>query len=46
MARLELPRETLPARVNIVRSMGKAPVGDIGRPIMREQIKAAWPDFT
>jgi len=45
LVRLERPKETPPAKVRIIPRKGKHPVGDIGRPITREEIKAALADF-
>ena len=45
LVRLERPKETSLAKVRIVRRRGKHPVGDIGRPVTREEIKAALAEF-
>ena len=45
LVRLERPGETPPVKVRIISRKGKHPVGDIGQPIMREEIKAALADF-
>jgi len=45
LVRLERPRDTPPVRVRIIQRKGKHPVGDIGRAITREEIKAALTDF-
>jgi AbrB family looped-hinge helix DNA binding protein len=45
LVRLERPKETPAAKVRIIRRKGKHPVGDIGRPITREEIKTALADF-
>ena len=45
LVRLERPREPRPNKVKIIARKGKHPVGDIGRPITREEIKAALADF-
>ena len=37
--------QTPPAKVRIISRRGKHPVGDIGRAITREEIKAALADF-
>jgi bifunctional DNA-binding transcriptional regulator/antitoxin component of YhaV-PrlF toxin-antitoxin module len=38
--RLTQPKEKLPAKVRILQRKGKHPVGDIGRPITRSEIRA------
>jgi AbrB family looped-hinge helix DNA binding protein len=45
LIRLERPKETPPVKVRIIARKGKHPVGDIGRAITREEIKAALADF-
>ena len=45
MVRLAQPKVNPPAKVRILQRKGKHPVGDIGRPITREEIKAALADF-
>ena len=40
MVRLAQPKEKPPAKVRILQRKGKHPVGDIGRPITRSEIKA------
>ena len=45
LVRLERPKETPPVKVRIILRKGKHPVGDIGRPITREEIKVALADF-
>ena len=45
LLRLERPKERPPIKVRIVQRKGKHPVGDIGRPITREEIKAALAEF-
>ncbi len=45
LVRLERPKRAKPVRANVVYRKGKHPVGDIGRPITREEITAALADF-
>ena len=45
LIRLERPRPQRPVKPKIVYRKGKHPVGDIGRPITREEIKEALADF-
>ena len=45
MVRLEQPKEKPPAIVRILQRKGTHPVGDIGRPITRSEIKAALAEF-
>jgi len=45
LVRLERPRKPKPVRAKVVSRQGKHPVGDIGRPITREEIAAALADF-
>ena len=46
LVRLERLKPTPPVKVRIIRRKGQHPVGDIGRPITREEIKAALADPT
>ena len=45
LIRLERPNETPPVKARIIPRKGNHPVGDIGRLITREEIKAALADF-
>src|SRR5437016_2125772 len=45
LVRLERPKEPRRAKTRIIYRRGKHPVGDIGRPITREEIKEALADF-
>ena len=45
LVRLERPKKTRPVKAKIIYRKGKHPVGEIGRPITREEIKAALADF-
>jgi bifunctional DNA-binding transcriptional regulator/antitoxin component of YhaV-PrlF toxin-antitoxin module len=45
LVRLERPKDRPPVPVRIHRRKGRHPVGDIGRPITREEIKAALAEF-
>jgi len=45
LIRLERPRSQRPIKPRIVYRKGKHPVGDIGRPITREEIKEALAEF-
>lgn len=45
LVRLERPKKPKPVRAKVVHRKGKHPVGDIGRPITREEISAALADF-
>jgi len=45
LVRLERPKETAPAKSRIVHRKGRHPVGDLGRAIVREEIKAALAEF-
>jgi AbrB family looped-hinge helix DNA binding protein len=45
LVRLERPKDAPPVRVTIRQREGQHPVGDIGRPITREEIKAALAEF-
>ncbi len=45
LTRLERPKRRGPVKARIIYRKGKHPVGDIGRPITREEIKAALADF-
>ena len=45
LVRLERPKKPKPVRAKVVHRKGKHPVGDIGRPIKREEITAALADF-
>lgn len=45
MVRLAQPKVNPPAKVRILQRKGKHPVGDIGRPITRSEIKAALAEF-
>ena len=45
LVRLERPKEPAPAKSRIVHRKGRHPVGDLGRAITREEIKAALAEF-
>ena len=45
LVRLERPKERPPVNVRILQRKGKHPVGDIGRPITRREIKDALAEF-
>jgi len=45
LVRLERPTDKPPVPVKIRQRKGRHPVGDIGRPITREEIKAALAEF-
>jgi AbrB family looped-hinge helix DNA binding protein len=45
LVRLARPKEPRPVKVRIIPRRGKHPVGDIGRPVTRGEIKAALADF-
>lgn len=45
LVRLETPKRTSPVKAKIIKRRGKHPVGDIGRPITREEIKNALIEF-
>ena len=45
LVRLERPKDKPPAKVRIIQRKGRHPVGDIGRPITEEEIKAALAEF-
>ena len=45
LVRLERPKEMAPAKSRIVHRKGRHPVGDLGRAITREEIKAALAEF-
>ena len=45
LVRLEKPKPTGPVKAKIIHRKGKHPVGDIGRPITREEIKNALNKF-
>jgi AbrB family looped-hinge helix DNA binding protein len=45
LVRLEAPNPPKPAKVKIIKRSGRHPVGDIGRPITREEIKKALNEF-
>jgi bifunctional DNA-binding transcriptional regulator/antitoxin component of YhaV-PrlF toxin-antitoxin module len=45
LVRLERPKAPKPVKAKIIRRIGQHPVGDIGRPITREEIKNALNDF-
>ena len=45
LVRLETPKAAKPVKPKIIKRPGKHPVGDIGRPITREEIKNALNDF-
>ncbi len=45
LVRLEQPKDSPPVPVKIRQRKGRHPVGDIGRPITREEIKAALAEF-
>jgi AbrB family looped-hinge helix DNA binding protein len=45
LVRLEAPKRAKPVKAKIIYREGKHPVGDIGRPITREEIKKALADF-
>ena len=45
LVRLERPKEAPPVPVKIHQRKGRHRVGDIGRPITREEIKAALAEF-
>ena len=45
LVRLERPKESRRAKARIIYRRGKHPVGDIGRPITREEIKEALAEF-
>jgi bifunctional DNA-binding transcriptional regulator/antitoxin component of YhaV-PrlF toxin-antitoxin module len=45
LVRLKRPKENPPATVRIQQRKGKHPIGDIGRPITREEIRAALAEF-
>jgi bifunctional DNA-binding transcriptional regulator/antitoxin component of YhaV-PrlF toxin-antitoxin module len=45
LVRLERPKQQKPVKAKIIYRKNKHPVGDIGRPITREEIKEALADF-
>jgi AbrB family looped-hinge helix DNA binding protein len=45
LVRLETPKLPNPVKATIIKRKGKHPVGDIGRPITREEIKNALNEF-
>jgi len=45
LVRLDVPKGLEPVKIKIINRKGKHPVGDIGRPISREEIKTARRDF-
>lgn len=45
LVRLETPRPPKAVRAKIINRKGTHPVGDLGRPITREEIKKALNDF-
>ena len=45
LVRLERPKDSPPGKVRIIQRKGRHPVGDIGRPITEEEIKAALAEF-
>ena len=45
LVRLEKPKPSKPVKAKIIKRKGRHPVGDIGRPITREEIKNALNDF-
>lgn len=45
LIRLDKPEVPASVKVKIIRRRGKHPVGDIGRPITREEIKNALNEF-
>jgi len=45
LVRLERPKRPKPVKAKVISRKGKHPVGDIGRPITREEIIAAFADF-
>lgn len=45
LIRLERPKPPGPVQAKIIRRKGKHPVGDLGRPITRQEIKDALTDF-
>ena len=45
LVRLERPKDKPPVKVRIIQRKGRHPVGDIGRPITAEEIKAALAEF-
>jgi AbrB family looped-hinge helix DNA binding protein len=45
LVRLETPKPPRPVKPKIIKRKGKHPVGDIGRPISREEIKIALTEF-
>jgi AbrB family looped-hinge helix DNA binding protein len=45
LVRLERPEEKPSAKVRIIQRKGRHPVGDIGRPITEEELKAALAEF-
>ena len=45
LVRLERPKDSPPVPVKVRHRKGQHPVGDIGRPITREEIKAAQAEF-
>lgn len=45
LVRLETPKPTKPVKAKIIVRKGKHPVGDIGRPITRKEIKEALNEF-
>lgn len=45
LVRLEPPKEPRSVKAKIIYRKGKHPVGDIGRPITREEIKSALAEF-
>jgi AbrB family looped-hinge helix DNA binding protein len=45
LIRLERPKAERPVRPRIIYRKGKHPVGDLGRPITREEIREALAEF-
>jgi AbrB family looped-hinge helix DNA binding protein len=45
LIRLEPPKPSKPVKAKIIKRQGKHPVGDLGRPITREEIKNALNEF-
>jgi AbrB family looped-hinge helix DNA binding protein len=45
LIRLERPNASRPVKAKIIRRKGNHPVGDIGRPITRKEIKDALAEF-
>jgi len=45
LVRLERPKDSRPAKAKIIYRNGNHPVGDLGRPITRDEIKSALAEF-